>query len=110
MGERNPPIGDTSYSVSSSYSDFGAVAIQTYPTGETGTTNYNAADALQSLTHTLAGITTTRLGATSYTASTGLLSSATLGNGVYTSSVGYDGLLRPGYAKARSTTQRRRSR
>jgi YD repeat-containing protein len=92
-------VGSTSYPVSQTYDDAGAVLTQTYPTGEVVTTSYTAQERFLGLT-TSAG-NTTLVNSASYTdigGAAGLPNSLSLGNGangVYTYTASYNALLQP---------------
>lgn len=90
-------VNGASYSTSSTYDDAGQQLTQTYPTGEVVTTGYTAQTWLSGVNRTSGGTTTALLAAAAYSGAagaSGLMTGATLGDGVYTFAANYDLLAR----------------
>jgi RHS repeat-associated protein len=91
-------IGSTTYTAGASYDDAGDLISETYPDGETKSDTYGAQGWLQSVQTRQGSTITTLLSNLTYGGPAGpygAVTGASVGNGTYTYSAGYDLLLRP---------------
>ncbi|MBA2680042.1 MAG: hypothetical protein H0U76_16800, partial [Ktedonobacteraceae bacterium] len=96
-------INSTAYGFTKGYNDADQQTTLTYPDGDVLTTSYGAQDWLGGVSKTLAGTTTTLLGAVSYSGLAGasqLMTSGSVGNSTYTWNLNYDTNLRLTETKA----------
>jgi YD repeat-containing protein len=91
-------VGNTAYTVQNAFDDAGNTLTQTYPNGDVITDGYTAEGWLSSVTLTQGTTSTTLLANADYQGPGGAtqhVTSAQIGNGVYSSSAAFDLLLRP---------------